>query len=61
MTGDQCCNGYCEQGDAAGLVCGNKPPNATCSQQGDKCTSSADCCATTDSCIDGFCEQSTAQ
>lgn len=60
-AGDQCCDGYCEQGDGGGLVCGNKPPNATCSQQGDACTSSADCCQTNDSCIDGFCEQSTAQ
>jgi hypothetical protein len=60
-AGDQCCDGYCEQGDGGGLVCGNKPPNATCSQQGDKCTSSADCCQSNDSCIDGFCEQSTAQ
>jgi len=59
-TGDQCCGGYCEQGDA-GLVCGNKPPNATCSQQGDKCTSSADCCLTNDACIGGFCEQATSQ
>jgi hypothetical protein len=62
MTGDQCCNGYCEQGTGdAGLVCGNKPPNATCSQQGDKCTSNADCCMTSDSCINGYCEQSTSQ
>jgi hypothetical protein len=60
-SGDQCCDGFCEQGDAGTLVCGNMPPNATCSPQGDKCTSSADCCLTNDSCIDGFCEQSTAQ
>jgi hypothetical protein len=60
-AGDQCCDGYCEQGDGGGLVCGNKPPNATCSPQGDACTSSADCCQTNDACIDGFCEQSTAQ
>lgn len=62
MSGDQCCNGYCEQGPGdAGLVCSNKPPNANCSQQGDKCTSNADCCMTTDSCINGFCEQSMSQ
>lgn len=61
MTGDQCCNGYCEQGTGdSGLVCGNKPPNATCSQMGDKCTTSADCCLTNDACINGFCEQATA-
>ena len=61
-SGDQCCDGYCEQGPAdGGLVCGNKPPNATCSAQGDKCTSNADCCESTDSCINGFCELSSAQ
>jgi len=61
-SGDQCCNGYCEQGPGdGGLVCSNKPPNASCSQQGDKCTSNADCCMSTDSCINGFCEQSMSQ
>jgi hypothetical protein len=61
LTGDQCCNGYCEQGAGdAGLVCGNKPPNATCSQQGDKCTTSADCCLTTNACINGYCEQASS-
>jgi hypothetical protein len=61
MTGDQCCNGYCEQaspdaGVDAGLVCGNKPPNASCAPEGDKCTSTADCCSSMDTCINGFCE-----
>jgi hypothetical protein len=60
-SGDQCCNGFCEQSGDGGLVCDNMPPNATCSAQGDKCTSSADCCISTDSCINGFCEQATAQ
>ncbi len=59
-SGDQCCDGYCEQGEG-GLVCGNKPPNATCSPQGDKCTTSADCCLTNDACIGGFCEQAMSQ
>jgi hypothetical protein len=61
-SGAQCCDGYCEQGgDAGGLVCGNKPPNANCAQQGDRCVSNADCCLTNDSCINGFCEQASAQ
>jgi hypothetical protein len=60
-SGDQCCDGYCEPGDGGALVCGNKPPNASCSQQGDKCTSNADCCNPKDSCINGFCELSSAQ
>jgi hypothetical protein len=61
-SGDQCCNGYCEQGTGdAGLVCQNKPPMGSCSQQGDKCTTSADCCQSNDSCINGYCEQASAQ
>ena len=65
-SGDQCCNGYCEQADpdagapdggdgGAGLVCQNKPPNATCSPEGDSCQTSADCCDTNDVCSGGFC------
>jgi hypothetical protein len=54
MSGDQCCNGYCEPGDG-GLTCTNAPPMNTCSGVGDKCTSPTDCCDTTNVCIDGFC------
>jgi len=53
-AGDQCCNGYCEPGEG-GLVCSNTPPNANCSAVGDKCTTPADCCDTTNYCINGFC------
>ncbi len=55
-TGDQCCNGYCEQGDG-GLVCSTKPPGTTCAMTGDKCTTAADCCTMGDTCINGFCAQ----
>ncbi|HEY1957254.1 MAG TPA: hypothetical protein VGH28_16660 [Polyangiaceae bacterium] len=62
-SGDQCCNGYCEQADpdagvsdgGNGLVCQNKPPNATCSPQGDSCQTTADCCDPNDVCSGGFC------
>jgi len=54
MSGDQCCNGYCEPGDG-GLVCSNAPPMGMCSGLGDKCTTAADCCDTTNGCIAGFC------
>jgi hypothetical protein len=53
QSGDECCNGYCEEGEA-GLVCSNLPPN-TCAGQGDKCVSNADCCDPADTCIGGFC------
>jgi hypothetical protein len=60
QSGDQCCNGYCEPGDG-GLVCANTPPDASCSQVGNKCTTAADCCDTTNQCINGFCSVSSAQ
>jgi hypothetical protein len=56
MTGDQCCNGYCEpNGNMGALVCSNMPPNSSCSGAGDKCTTSADCCDASYACIGGFC------
>jgi hypothetical protein len=58
MTGDQCCNGYCEpSGSGGALVCSTKPPDTMCSMTGDKCTTGADCCTATDKCINGFCAQ----
>ncbi len=56
ISGDQCCNGYCEAGDG-GLICSNTPPNSMCSGLGDKCTTAADCCDSTNACIGGFCSQ----
>jgi hypothetical protein len=54
MSGDQCCGGFCEPNDAGALVCGMPPPGS-CAGTGDKCNSAADCCDTTEQCIDGFC------
>jgi len=54
MTGDQCCNGYCEPNNGM-LVCSNMPPVGMCSGLQEKCTTSADCCDTTNLCINGFC------
>ncbi len=61
MTGDQCCNGYCEAGDGGALVCSNAPPSSMCSMPGNKCKTAADCCDPTDLCINGFCAQSSPQ
>ncbi len=42
-SGSDCCTGFCDAVDDAGLpVCGQ--PSAGCSQPGDKCTTSSDCC-----------------
>jgi hypothetical protein len=52
-TGDECCNGYCRNEDG-GLVC--TPPTGGCSQEFEKCTTSADCCGGQNlSCINGRC------
>jgi len=61
MSGDQCCNGYCEPGGDGGLVCTNMPPNTNCSGPMEKCTKTSDCCDPNDSCINGFCAVSTPQ
>ncbi|WP_211365405.1 TolB family protein [Polyangium fumosum] len=56
-SGDQCCNGYCSpdpMGSGA-LVCGDTPPNGMCSNEGDKCTTAADCCDPELICLNGFC------
>jgi hypothetical protein len=55
-TGDQCCNGYCEEApDMSGLICSNTPPGGMCSAPQEKCTTAADCCDPTNVCINGFC------
>ena len=56
LTGDQCCTGYCGQGDG-GFVCGTQP--AGCAVLGNKCAVSTDCCgaSTGITCIDGFCAE----
>ncbi len=62
MSGDQCCNGYCEpNGPMGALVCSNMPPMNTCSGIGDKCTTTADCCDPTAVCLNGFCSVSSPQ
>jgi hypothetical protein len=56
-AGDECCDGYCKPDPSGKLVCSNKPPMSSCSAIGDKCETAADCCATTNVCIGGFCRE----
>ncbi len=58
MSGDQCCDGYCEPSDG-GLICSNTPPTTMCSALGDKCATAGNCCDTTNLCVNGFCTQAT--
>lgn len=41
--GDECCSGFCRAGEDGGFRC-VEPPNA-CSEEFEKCTTDADCCA----------------
>jgi hypothetical protein len=62
QAGDQCCGGYCEQGDGGGLVCTSNAP--VCSGTYDKCTTSSDCCGAAQGgvqCVGGVCTVSLAQ
>ncbi len=62
-SGDQCCNGYCRpmEGSDAGLVCMSAPPMMQCSQTGERCTNSAECCDASNVCVNGFCSIPTPQ
>ena len=56
-TGTECCGGFCDgSGADGGLVCKSA---GTCSQDGDKCTVSADCCnaASGTTCINHVCAE----
>jgi hypothetical protein len=55
LTGEECCNGFCRQGDAGQLVCSDQPPG--CSNEFEKCTTDSDCCgqASGFKCLNGHC------
>jgi hypothetical protein len=57
LTGDECCGGYCRPGTDGGLTCTATQPS--CSQEYEKCTTTADCCGSASGiqCIDGFCSE----
>jgi hypothetical protein len=59
LSGDQCCNGFCEPNSTDGaLICGSTSPNS-CSKVQEKCTTAANCCDSTNICVNGFCTQHT--
>ena len=56
-TGTECCGGFCDgSGADGGLVCKSA---GTCSQDGDKCTVTSDCCnaAAGSTCINHVCAE----
>ncbi len=57
VTGDECCNGYCRQGDAGTLVCSNN--TGGCAQQYETCNTDADCCGggAQLTCVNHTCQQ----
>ena len=57
-SGTECCGGYCDgSGDGGAPVC--KSQQTTCSQNGDRCQASADCCnaPTGVTCINHVCSE----
>jgi hypothetical protein len=53
-SGDECCDGFCRSsGEGGALACVAPPPG--CSNEYEKCTTAADCCDTTEECINNFC------
>ena len=61
-SGDQCCGGCCQpNGTGGALVCESLGADQTgcsagnCSQANEKCTTTADCCDSSSSCVAGFC------
>jgi len=55
LTGAECCNGFCRQGDAGQLDCSDQPPG--CSNEFEKCTTDSDCCGVASGfkCLNGHC------
>jgi len=54
--GFECCTGFCQPDGNGGLAC--VPPPGTCSNIGEKCTASGDCCGNPQvKCVGGFCAQ----
>ena len=54
-SGDECCEGFCRAVDGGADECVSPPGG--CSMEYEKCTTSSNCCDTSDVCIGGFCSQ----
>jgi hypothetical protein len=57
-SGSDCCGGYCDETNDAGVAVCGKPSTQTCSNAGDHCTTTSDCCnaaVTGLTCINGAC------
>jgi hypothetical protein len=64
-SGDECCTGFCRQttGADGGEIFACVPPDGSCSQENEKCTTDTDCCNSSSGtrCLGGFCSQSSPQ
>jgi hypothetical protein len=62
-SGTECCGGYCSgaAGDSGAMVCSSQTTG--CSQDGDKCNTSADCCSAPQgaTCINHVCSEAPPQ
>ncbi len=56
LTGDQCCNGFCQpNGTNGALVCSTRRPDYVCSGLQERCSVATDCCDPAALCINQFC------
>lgn len=57
-TGDQCCGGFCQpQGEEGALICSQRTTTITCSNEQERCETSADCCNSASQCINQYCSR----
>lgn len=53
-SGDECCEGFCNpSGEPPQFLCG--PKDSSCSDEFEKCVTSADCCEAEFQCVNGVC------
>jgi hypothetical protein len=54
-SGDECCGGFCRAQNGAAPTCNSM--GGGCSHEFEKCTTAADCCDSSDRCINGKCAE----
>jgi hypothetical protein len=63
QSGTECCGGYCDAAPDGGAPVCQQAPSGSCSQDGDKCVTTADCCNASRgaTCINSVCSEAPPQ
>lgn len=59
LSGDQCCNGFCQPNTTDGALMCTSSSSSQCSLPQEKCTTAANCCDKANLCLNGFCTERT--